>query len=119
MRIFRDLYYLISYSLIAAQIGFISILLYNKMIRDRVLYYGNTNNPSEISENYFDVLKFLLYTTFAMMIAWAILTPFAIISNRRSTQKDHIHIVPGLLGFMVAFFLLVIDPFGMFKWFTS
>jgi uncharacterized membrane protein HdeD (DUF308 family) len=119
MRAFKELYYVISYSLVIAQIGFISILLYNRMIRDRVLYYGNTDNPSEISENYFEFLRFLMYATFAMMIVWAVLTPFVIISNRRSTQKDHIHIVPGLLGFIVAFILLVTDPFGMFKWFTN
>ena len=119
MRGFKDVYYVISYLLLITQIGFLSILLYNKIVRDRVLYYGNTNNPAEVSENYFYVLKYLLYATFALMIAWAILTPFAIILNRRSTQKDHIRIVTGLLGFMVAFILLIIDPFGMFKWFTG
>lgn len=119
MRTFKDLYYVISYSLLAVQAGFVFILLYNKIVRDQVLYYGNTGKPYEISENYFIVLKSLLFTTFALMIIWALLTPLAVISNRRNTEKDHIPVAIGLLGFISALILLIIDPFGIFKWFTG
>jgi hypothetical protein len=119
MRNFKDLYYLVSYSLLAAQIGFVSIWLYNKMAYDRDIYYGNMVKPSDISENYFNLLKILLYATFALMIIWAILTPLAVISNRRSFGKDRIDIVIGVWGFISAAILLIIDPFGIFKWFTG
>jgi hypothetical protein len=119
MRTYKDLYYVISYSLLAAQAGLVFILIYNKIVRDQVLYYGNTGKPYEISENYFYVLKFLLYTTFVLMIIWALLTPLAVISNKRSTEKDQIPVAIGLLGFISALILLIIDPFGIFKWFTG
>jgi hypothetical protein len=118
LRAFKNIYSVISYSLLIAQIGFISIWLYNKIIYQKVLYYGNTDKPSDISQNYFDILKFQLYATFALMILWALLTPLAVISNKRSTEKDHISVVSGLLGFTSAAIILFIDPFGMFKWFT-
>jgi hypothetical protein len=102
------------------QIGFVSIWLYNKMIYHRALYYGNPDKPiSEISQNYFYILKFQLYATFALIILWALLTPLAVISNKRSTEKDHIPVVIGALGFVSAIILLIVDPFGMFKWFTN
>ena len=100
--------------------GFFSIWLYNKIIYKRVLYYGNTDKPaSVISQNYFDVLKFQLYATFILLIAWALLTPFAVISNKRSTEENRIHMSKGIIGFIAAIILLIIDPFGMLKWFTK
>jgi len=119
MRAFKDLYSVVSYSLLIAQIGFGSIWLYNKIVYKRTLYYGNTDKPpSVISQNYFDVLKFQLYATFILMIAWALLTPFAVISNRRSLEEDRFHMSKGIAGFIAAIILLILDPFGMLKWFT-
>ena len=120
MRTFKDLYYVISYSLLALQIGFVSIWLYNKIFYNRVLYYGNPEKAlSEISQNYFFILRFHLYATFVLMIAWALLTPLAVISNKRSTEKDHMPLVVGALGFICAIIFLLVDPFGIFKWFTK
>ncbi|MDP4261137.1 MAG: hypothetical protein Q8941_01285 [Bacteroidota bacterium] len=119
MRNFKDLYYIISYSLLSVQVGFISILLYNKIVRQRVLYYGNKDEPAILTGNYFNILKFLLYSSFVLMITWALLTPLAVISNRRSMQEDRIDVIPGILGFISAVILLVIDPFGIFKWFSN
>jgi hypothetical protein len=120
MRTFKDLYYVISYSLLILQIGFLCIWLYNKIVYKRDLYYGNTDNPPyEISQGYFDVLKFQLYGTFILMITWALLTPFAVISNKGSREEARIHMSKGITGFIIAIILLIIDPFGMLKWFTS
>jgi hypothetical protein len=119
MRAFKNLYMLISYLLLAVQIGFLVILIYNKIFLDRVLYYGNDEDPATISLNYFYLLKFLLYATFSLMITWAILTPLAVISNKGSLAKDHINVVTGLLAFTGAIVLLIIDPMGIFKWFTG
>jgi hypothetical protein len=52
------------------------------------------------------------------MIAWALLTPFAVISNRRSLEEDRFHMSKGIAGFIAAIILLILDPFGMLKWFT-
>jgi hypothetical protein len=121
MRTFKDLYYVISYSLLAVQIGFVSIWLYNKMIYQRVLYYGNPDKPiAEISQNYFDILKFQLYATFVLMIAWAILTPLAVLSNKRTVvEEERVGMSKGIIGFVAAIILLITDPFGIFKWFTG
>ena len=49
MRFFRDLYLVISYGLFMLQIGFVSILLYNKYVYDRKLYYGGEKKIEEVS----------------------------------------------------------------------
>ena len=119
MRTFRDLYNVISYSLIIVQIGFISILLYNKLIYNRTLYYGGDKKIEEISLNYFYILRTLLYSTFVLIILWAVLTPLAVLGNKRSViEEDHISMKMGIIGFISAIILLIVDPFGMFKWFT-
>ncbi len=120
MRTFKDLYAVISYSLLIAQLGFVSILLYNKWIYNRNLYYGDPDKKIEdISANYFYVLKTLLYSTFILAIAWAFLTPLAILSNKRTVAEEgRIGLIQGTLGFVMAVILLVTDPFGMLKWFT-
>jgi hypothetical protein len=119
MRTFKDLYYVISYALLTVQIGFASIWLYNKMIYHRTLYYGDPDKPlSVISLNYFYILKFQLYATFALMIVWALLTPLAVISNKGSIEKDYVPVVVGAIGFVSAVSIVIIDPFGIFKWFT-
>jgi hypothetical protein len=120
MRLFKDLYLVISYSLIIVQIGFISILLYNKLIYHRTLYYGGDKKIEEISLNYFYILRALLYSTFVLIVLWAVLTPMAVLGNKRSVVgEDHISMRMGVIGFLSAIALLIIDPFGMFKWFTS
>jgi hypothetical protein len=120
MRTFKDLYLVISYSLIIVQIGFISILLYNKFIYNRTLYYGGDKEPVEISLNYFYVLRTLLYSTFVLIVLWAVLTPMAVLGNKRSViEEDHISMRMGIIGFISAIILLIVDPFGMFKWFTK
>jgi hypothetical protein len=120
MRTFKDLYYVISYSLLIAQIGFASIWLYNKIVYQRVLYYGDPDKPvSLISLNYFYILKFQLYATFILMLLWALLTPLAVISNKGSMEKDNVPLVVGAIGFICAIGILIIDPFGIFKWFTG
>ena len=102
-----------------AQIGFISILLYNKIIYHRTLYYGGDEDPRDISTNYFYILKTLLYSTLVLIIAWAVLTPLAVLSNKRATmEKERIGMSKGITGFIIAIILLITDPFGMFKWFT-
>src|SRR5215471_16420787 len=100
MRIFKDLYAIISYSLLIVQIGFISIFLYNKIIYHRTLYYGGDKKIEEISANYFYVLKTLLYSTFVLVIAWAILTPLAILSNKRTVvEEERVGMSKGVAGF--------------------
>ena len=118
MRNFKHLYGVVSYTLLIVQLGILSILFYNKIL-NRPLYYGTTTSPADISEHYFVVLKTFLYSTFALMVAWALLTPVAVISNKRSTHANHIGIGVGLIGFIMAGVLLMIDPFGMFKWFSG
>ena len=120
MRAFKNLYYLVSFSLLIAQAGFVSFLLYNKMVLGTVLYYGDADKSNMYSGHFFNGLVILLYSTFALMIGWAILTPLAIIANRRRTNnRDYIDISFGFIGFAGAIILLIVDPFGIFKWFTG
>ena len=120
MRTFKDLYAVISYSLLIAQIGFISILLYNRLIYHRTLYYGGDEDPREISANYFYILKTLLYSTLVLIITWAVFTPLAVLSNKRATVKEErIGMSKGITGFIIAIILLITDPFGLFKWLTT
>jgi hypothetical protein len=120
MRAFKNLYYLVSFSLLIAQIAFVSFLLYNKIVLGKVLYYGNADKPIGVSGHFFNGLRFLLYSTFTLMIVWALLTPLAVISNkRRVNDSDHIDVAIGFLGFAAAVILLFVDPFGIFKWFTG
>ena len=109
---------LVSSLLLLAQLLFLGMLIYNKVILGRVLYYGNTEEPNNGFEKYFETLRFLLYSSFILVVIWGILTPVAVISNRR-LEKDKINILIGLLGFVIAIILLLTDPFGIFKWFTS
>lgn len=109
---------LVSSLLLLAQLLFLGMLIYNKVILGRVLYYGNTEEPNNGFEKYFETLRFLLYSTFILVVIWGILTPVAVISNRR-LEKDKINILIGVLGFVIAIILLLTDPFGIFKWFTS
>ena len=119
MRTFRDLYIVISYSLLIVQLGFISILLYNKWIYHRELYYGGDKKIEEISLNYFYILRALLYSTFILVVAWALFTPLAILSNKRTVvEEDRVGMSRGIIGFIAAIVLLITDPFGMLKWFT-
>ncbi|HLG38799.1 MAG TPA: hypothetical protein VI461_03985 [Chitinophagaceae bacterium] len=120
MRTFKDLYIAISYSLLIVQIGFISILLYNKFIYHRKLYYGGDQKIEEISLNYFYILKTLLYSTFVLIILWALLTPLAILSNKRTVvEEERVGMSKGVAGFIAAIVLLIVDPFGMVRWFTK
>lgn len=109
---------LVSSLLLLAQLLFLGMLIYNKVILGRVLYYGNTEEPNNGFEKYFETLRFLLYSSFILVVIWGILTPVAVISNRR-LEKDKINILIGVLGFVIAIILLLTDPFGIFKWFTS
>lgn len=119
MRFFRDLYLVISYGLFMLQIGFVSILLYNKYVYDRKLYYGGEKKIEEVSLNYFYVLRFMLYSSFALMVLWAVFTPLAVLGNKRGVQPgEHISMRMGVIGFITAIVLLILDPFGIFKWFT-
>ena len=120
MRVFKDLYIIICYALLAAQLGFICILVYNKLVYHRQLYYGDDKDPAEVSANYFYVLKTLLYSTFALVIAWAIFTPLAVLANKRTTlESDRIGLSKGIVGFIIAVILLITDPFGMLAWFSN
>lgn len=118
MPFFKKLYTLTSWLLLLTQLLFISIIGYNKFSLGRVLYYGNSETENIGFEKYFIALQILLYATFIFIIIWGILTPFAVISNRRLV-KEKINIFIGVIGFVLAFILLLIDPFGIFKWFTS
>lgn len=120
MRTFKDLYIVVCYSLLIVQLGFISILLYNKWIYHRELYYGGDKKIEEISANYFYVLKTLLYSTFVLVIAWALLTPLAVLSNKRTVvEQERLGLSKGVIGFIMAAILLITDPFGILKWFTK
>jgi hypothetical protein len=120
MRTFKDLYIVICYSLLIVQLGFISILLYNKWIYHRKLYYGGDEKIEDVSLNYFYILRTLLYSTFILAAAWALLTPLAVLANKRSTvEEDRVAMSRGIVGFIVAVVLLINDPFGMLKWFTK
>ena len=118
MPFFKKLYTLISWLLFLTQLLFIGILGYNKFRLGRILYYGDSGEVNVGYEKYFITLQFLLYTTFIVIIIWGILTPLAVITNRRLV-KEKINIFIGLAGFVLAIMLLLIDPFGIFQWFTS
>ena len=118
MPIFKKLYILTSWLLLLTQLLFISIIGYNKYRLGRVLYYGNGEEENIGFEKYFIALQVLLYTTFIFIIIWGILTPFVVIANRR-LAKEKINIFIGVAGFVLAITLLLIDPFGIFKWVTS
>jgi len=120
MRTFKDLYIVISYALLIVQLGFISVLLYNKWIYHRELYYGGDKKIEDISLNYFFILRALLYSTFILVVAWALLTPLAILSNKRTiVEEERVGMSKGVLGFIIAIVLLITDPFGMLKWFSK
>ena len=120
MRGFKHLYAVVSYSLLTAQIGFLSIFLYNKLMYDREPDYGGDRPIDLISENYFFVLKILLYATFVLLITWALLTPLAVLANKRAVADDgRIHMTKGIAGFVLAVVLLITDPFGILKWFSK
>lgn len=118
MPIFKKLYILTSWLLLLTQLLFIGILGYNEFSLGRVLYYGDSELENIGFEKYFIALQVLLYTTFIFIIIWGILTPFAVITNR-SLVKEKINIFIGVAGFVMAIILLLIDPFGIFKWFTA
>ena len=118
MQKIKGIYITISCLLLLSQLGFLLVLIYNKMQLGRVLYYGNIEEQNPGFEKYFTILEILLYSTFILVILWSVLTPFAVISNRR-LYKEKINIFIGLLGFAMAIILLLTDPFGIFKWFTS
>jgi hypothetical protein len=115
---FKSFYILTSCLLLLVQLLFLCLLIYNKVHLGRVLYYGNSDEPNTGFEKYFTILQVLLYSSFALIILWGILTPVAVISNRR-LYKDKINISIGIIGFFLAIGLLLVDPFGIFKWFTS
>jgi hypothetical protein len=119
VRGFKFLYNSVNILLLAAQFGFLGILVYNKMAIGRVLYYGNIDEPNTGFEKYFFLLKTLLYGSLILMIAWAFLTPLAIYLNKQSREKDKMDIYLGSVGFVTAIVLLITDPFGIFKWFTG
>jgi len=118
MLFFKALYNLISFLLLTTQACFFSIMIYNKMTIGRILYFGNSDEPNIGYEHYFNILVILLYASFSFMIIWALLTPLAVFSNKRSPNKNKINIHTGILSFLLAIVLLFIDPFGIFKWFT-
>jgi hypothetical protein len=87
---------------------------------DREPDYGRDGPLDLISENYYWVLKTLLYATFALLIAWAILTPLAVLANKRTAGNEgKIDMTKGIAGFVLAIVLLITDPFGIFKWFSK
>ena len=118
MKLLKDIYFITSYSLFFAQAGFIAIMLYTLFKHGHIFYYGDVEYPYLVSDTYFKILKSLLYTTFALIVAWAILTPFIVIINKRNDTKEYRDVIVGALGFFVAVILLFIDPFGMMKWIT-
>ena len=118
MRNFKILYTIICCLLLLTQLLLLSILLYNKVKLGRVLYYGNSDEMNIGFEKYFITLEVLLYCTLILVIIWSMLTPFAVLSNRRLV-KDKINIYFGLIGFVMAIILLLVDPFGIFNWFTA
>ena len=120
MRTFKDLYIVVCYSLLTVQLGFISIWLYNKYIYHRVMYYGGEKKIEEVSLNYFYILRALLYSTFVLVVLWALLTPLAILSNKRTVVKEErVGMSKGLIGFVIAVIFLIKDPFGILKWFSK
>jgi uncharacterized membrane protein HdeD (DUF308 family) len=118
MQQFKNLYLSISWLLFISQVLVLFAWAYIKVHIGRDLYYGNPMDPNPGYENYFRILEALLYSTFVLVIAWSILTPFAVISNK-GLENSRINILLGTVGFILAIGLLIIDPFGMFKWFTS
>ena len=114
---FKLFYILISCLLVLTQVVFLAILLYNKFLYGRVLYYGNSDETNPGFEKYFITLKVLLYSTLILTLIWGVLTPFTVLTNRR-LDKHKINISIGVIGFVLAIMLLVLDPFGILKWFT-
>jgi hypothetical protein len=119
MRAFKTLYNAISILLMTVQIGFLAILIYNKITIGRVLYYGNKDESNIGFEKYFKILQAFLYSSLILIIAWSLLTPLALFSNKKGLEKDKVDIYVGSAGFITAIILLIIDPFGIFKWFTD
>ena len=115
---FKSFYRVISGLLLLSQLLILSILIYNQYKYGMVIYFGNKNEPNAGFEKYFITLQLLLYSTFVLMTIWAIITPIAVISNRR-LERDKIKITIGVIGFLTAMVLLIVDPFGIFKWVTS
>src|SRR5450631_298489 len=99
MERFKILYRIISYSLLIVQLGFLSIMIYKVAKRYLDHDYANRDNLITISADYSGILQMMLFGTFAFMITWAILTPFAIISQRQEKVKDYRDVVPGFVAF--------------------
>ncbi|MEO7983171.1 MAG: hypothetical protein ABI688_03710 [Bacteroidota bacterium] len=119
MNNFRKLYLFTCVLLLFSQLLTLFILAYCKKVLGKVLYYGDPEEQNPGHEKYFTALEILLYSTFILVILWCILTPFAVIANRRSYEEAKINIYIGATGFVLAIILLLTDPFGIFKLFTS
>lgn len=115
---FKSFYILICCLLVLAQVLFLTILMYNKFMYGRVLYYGNRDETNPGFEKYFIALQILLYSTLILILIWGILTPLTVLTNRR-LYKHKINISIGVIGFVLAITLLILDPFGILKWFTG
>lgn len=118
MNLFKPAYYFICWLLLATQLVFLGILAYSKIRIGRVLFFAKGEESNKGFENYFKILILLLQATFVLLVLWALLTPVAMIINKHHSRSKRINYLTGLLGFTGGVILLIIDPFGIFEWFT-
>lgn len=116
---FRRSYSLICWLLLLTQLALLGLLAYTRVIFGKVLYYGDPDNPNPGFENYFRLLQALFYGTLVLIFLWAIVTPYAVLWNRKSRlELERVDLLKGGIGFILAIALLLADPFGIFRLFT-
>lgn len=117
---FPHLYRLTSLILLLIQLAFLGMLAYTKVMFGMVPYFGIAGDEPPGFEKYFTLLYVLLIATFLFIFLWAIMTPAAVLWNRRSrVEEERIDLVKGGVGFVLAVLLILLDPFGVFRHLTT
>lgn len=117
---FPKLYSITGLLLLLTQLAILGMLAYTQVLFGKVPYFGNADDQPPGYEKYFSLLRVLLFATFFLILIWALCTPFAVLWNRRSrVEEEKTELVKGGIGFILAVFLLLVDPFGIFKYITT
>ncbi len=114
----KKLYAIISWTLLLVQAGFLVIYTCSAF-RGRIVFYeAKEMNYAATLRLYFTGMNILFITSIAMFVLWCLLTPYAILLNRR-IGKIMINPWPGLLGFIFTIIHIASDPFHLLAWYTG